>query len=394
MDEILNKSIDQMPGMTFDCSCGRTHSVDISNIIIDNNILEKIPYILSPFRDKKIFLFSDSTTYKVFGSVIHDFFVNNNYEVKNFIFNTGEACLIPDEKALGRLIMELETDTSLIVAVGSGTLNDLARIVSSRTKTPYMIIGTAPSMDGYASVVSPLIIEGFKKTFAGVYAHSIIADIEIIKQAPMEMIHSGFGDVLGKMTALVDWKLSREINKEYYCPICVAMVQNAIDKCVSSIDGLAKRDDTAIKYLMEGLVYSGIAMGLAKDSRPASGAEHILAHYWEIDAISKGREHALHGNAVGVATVVVALIYKFIGDRLPVKIDVVSPEKIIDLLRKVGANYTPPSIGIDRDLLRKSILEGWKIRPRYTILRYAQQNDLLEELADKLDKYFYDSMPT
>ena len=114
-----------------------------------------------------------------------------------------------------------------------------------------------------------------------------------------------------------------------------------------------------------------------------------MAHYCEIDAISKGKEHALHGNAVGVATVVVALIYSFIGSRLPVKIDVVSPQEVINLLRKLGANYTPASIGISRELFRESILIGWKIRPRYTILRYAQQNGLLEELADKLDNYFY-----
>ena len=325
----------------------------------------------------------------MFGSKVYKYLVNNSFVVKNFIFNTGKTHLIPDEKALGRLLMELDPDTSYIIAVGSGTLNDLARIISSRTKIPYMIVGTAPSMDGYASVVSPLIIESFKKTFSGVYAHSIIGDVSILKHAPMEMIHSGFGDILGKMTALADWKLSKEINNEYYCPTCVAMVQNAIDKCISNIDGIARRDDMAIKYLMEGLVYSGIAMGLAQDSRPASGAEHILAHYWEIDAISKGKEHALHGNAVGVATVVVALIYSFIGSRLPVKIDVVSPQEVINLLRKLGANYTPASIGISRELFRESILIGWKIRPRYTILRYAQQNGLLEELADKLDNYFY-----
>jgi len=361
----------------------------IKNIIINSNILENILVTVSAFKDKKVFLFSDNNTYIIYGSKVHELLINNSFNVKNFIFDKGKVQLIPDERALGRLVMEMEIDTSLIIAVGSGTLNDLARILSSRTNIPYIIIGTAPSMDGYASVISPLIIEGFKKTFPGVYANSIIGDVEIMKQAPMNMILAGFGDILGKMTALADWKLSKEINNEYYCQTCVTMVQNAIDKCVNNIDGIVRRDETSIKYLMEGLVYSGIAMGLAKDSRPASGAEHILAHYWEIDALSKGQEHALHGNAVGVGTVIISLIYNIIGDRLPVKVNVVNPEEVITLLKRVGAKYSPASLGITRELFRESILEGWKIRPRYTILRFAQQMGLLEELADKLDKYFY-----
>jgi glycerol-1-phosphate dehydrogenase [NAD(P)+] len=174
MDEILNKSINEMPGMSFNCSCGRSHSVDINSILISTNVLQSIPSRLKNFKDKKVFLFSDSNTYKVYGSKVHEILNNNNYTIKNFVFDTSNKNLIPDEKALGRLIMEIEIDTSLIIAVGSGTLNDLARIISSRTKIPYIIIGTAPSMDGYASVISPLIIEGFKKTFPGVYAYSML----------------------------------------------------------------------------------------------------------------------------------------------------------------------------------------------------------------------------
>ena len=134
MNEILFKSIEQMPGLSFDCSCGRKHSVDINNILIANNVLEKISGILSSYKDKKVFLFSDNNTYAVFGSKVYKYLVNNSFVVKNFIFNTGKTHLIPDEKALGRLLMELDPDTSYIIAVGSGTLNDLARIIAQEQK--------------------------------------------------------------------------------------------------------------------------------------------------------------------------------------------------------------------------------------------------------------------
>jgi glycerol-1-phosphate dehydrogenase [NAD(P)+] len=245
MNEILNLSISQMAGISFDCSCGRKHSVDIKRIVVGSGVMGDIMDIASDFREGSIFLISDNNTYRVYGSRVEEELKKNSFNVKSFVFETSHP-LIPDEKALGRLFIEIEQDTSLIIAVGSGTINDLARMVSSRTKIPYISVATAPSMDGYALVVSPLIVEGMKKTFPAVYPYAIIADMDILKEAPMHMIHAGFGDILGKLTALSDWELTRQVNGEYYCDTIVELVRRAIARCIESADGILKRDETAI----------------------------------------------------------------------------------------------------------------------------------------------------
>src|SRR5690606_37660380 len=159
-------------------------------------------------------------------------------------------------------------------------------------------------MDGYASTVSPLIVEGSKMTYEAVYPKAIIADTNILKEAPLEMIHAGFGDILGKYTSLTDWKLSKIINNEYYCQTTVNLVEKAREKCVENAERIKNRDEKIIRQLTEALIVSGIAIGFIGYSRPASGAEHHLAHYWEIAALRNNQPHPLHGNSVGAATLV------------------------------------------------------------------------------------------
>lgn len=117
--------------------------------------------------------------------------------------------------------------------------------------------------------------------------YGVLADTEIMKNAPQRLIQAGFGDVLGKLTALTDWKLSKELNGDYYCQTCVTLVERALSKVIEHVDGLKKREDDAILYLIEALNLTGVAMGLIGISRPASGAEHMLSHYWEMDFISR-----------------------------------------------------------------------------------------------------------
>lgn len=116
-----------------------------------------------------------------------------------------------------------------------------------------------------------------KVTYGAKVPNAIIGDVTILKNAPMDMIAAGVGDILGK--CLVDWKLSNMILGEYYCTEIVKIVRKAIDIVVSETDNILKREDDSIKKVMEALVLSGIAMSYTKNSRPASGSEHHLSHY-------------------------------------------------------------------------------------------------------------------
>lgn len=390
MDDILGKSVSELSEFEFDCSCGRKHSVNIRNIIIGSKIEDEVTRLASYYGQGRIFFMADSNTYTVYGKYVEKQLKQEGFNLDSFILKS-QGTLIPDEKALGRLLVEIDPSTRLIISVGSGTMNDLARMLSCKMHIPYFIVCTAPSMDGYASTVSPLIIDGFKKTFNAVYPDSIIADTSVMKNAPMPMITAGFGDIIGKLNCLTDWVLARELNGEYYCETAVKLVQGAVKKCIDNMDGIPKRNEAAIHSITEALILSGVAIGLVGNSRPASGAEHHLAHYWEMDAIGHGREHPLHGNSVGVGTVVIASIYELMADRIPAACTPPKPTDIANMLRQIGAHDNPKALGISRELFHDSIIHAKEVRPRFTVLQLASSYGLLEKFADELTHRFYDT---
>ncbi|NRT75967.1 sn-glycerol-1-phosphate dehydrogenase [Clostridium beijerinckii] len=388
MNEILTKTIEEMADMEFDCGCGKKHRIDIKHIYVGENVYNRILDVAKEILPKEILLVSDNNTYKALGKCVENELTESGYKINNIIlFSDGD--LIPDEKAIGRVLVEVNNETELIVAVGSGSINDICRIISAKTHIPYVIMGTAPSMDGYASTVSPLIIDGAKVTYPGTNPYAIIADSNIMKDAPFEMICAGFGDILGKYTALSDWRLSNTIHDEYFCDTTEKLVRNAMYKCFENIEGAVKRDVKAIEYISEALILSGIAMTLSGNSRPASGAEHHLSHYWEIDKLSRKLEHPLHGNSVGVGTVISAWLYKKLNIEERFGIETPVPEIIINLLNSIGAKSNPKALGIEKELFHRSVIHALEIRPRYTILQYAKIENMLEECANELTNLFY-----
>ncbi len=388
MKSLKNIKIAELAGYAFECACGKHHSVDINKISIKEDVYKDLPEIIRAFINKKTFIVADANTYEIYGHKVLDSLVMEGFRVESHVFHT-DGDLIPNEEALGRLLVEIDGEVGMIVAVGSGTINDITRMISYKLGIPYIIVGTAPSMDGYASTVSPLIIDGFKKTYEAVYPYAILADMEILKAAPKEMLCAGFGDILGKLTALSDWRLSRRINDEYYCETCVEMVELAIKKCIDNARGIAMRDPEAVAYLLEALILSGVVMGMVGNSRPASGAEHHMAHYWEIDALAKGKEHPLHGNSVGVATVIISRVYERVMREYPLDMEVPKPDFIIEQLKNAGSIYDPKTLGIDREVFRSSVIHALEIRPRYTILQFAKDQGVLEQIADELTELYY-----
>ena len=391
MNEILEMTINEMADASFDCSCGQHHTLGIKYMSIGKGTLPTIVDIAAPFKDKPVFMISDNHTFEAAGERTLKILEDNGFDVKSYSFQTGDGILIPDEKALGRLFMELDPGVGLIVSVGSGTLNDLAKYMSARTGIPYIIVCTAPSMDGYAADGAPMIKAGRKISFIATLPYAIVGDTDIMKEAPMHLIHAGFGDVLGKMTALAYWYLAKEIAGDYCCETCVTLVQRALQKVVDNAAGLAKRDENAILYLIEALTLTGVAMGLIGISRPASGAEHMLSHYWEMDFIARGKFPELHGIKVGIATPIIAEMFELMRDDVPDCALELAPtrEEVEELLRTAGAPVLPTEIGIERDLFYNSIIEGYTVRNRYSILQTAVDKGRIVECAKIITDRIY-----
>ncbi len=391
MNEILNMSINEMPRTEFDCSCGRRHNFSVHDMVIRKGAIEELPRVAAPFKNEKILVVFDQNTFKVAGQKAVELLKKDGFHLKELLFDSGDNILIPDESVVGRILQEQDPDVKLMIAVGSGVINDSVKYVTSRTGLPYIIVATAPSMDGYVADGAPLISAGYKYSYDAHLTYGLIGDTDILQTTPDDLIQAGFGDVAGKITAIADWDLAVKANNDYRCDTCVELVKRALDKCFSKAEGLKTRDGEALGALLEALTLTGVAMALVNMSRPASGAEHMLSHFWEMDFIARGLNPNHHGIQVGVATPVIARFFEEMKDILPEGTARLCPphEEIEELLRKGGAPADPKEIGIGRELFHQSLLEGWKVRPRYSVLQFAKEKGRLEEIADKITKEIY-----
>ena len=283
-------------------ACGKTHLCPIENVYIEKNATKHLPDITSKYSN--ILLVADENTYKAGGEGVES--ALNGKIFKRVIFS-GATVLIPNEDAIEKVTNEIN-GADLIIGIGSGVIQDLCKYVSLVSKIPYMVVATAPSMDGYASSGAAMILKGMKETVSAGLPLAIIADTDVLKNAPMEMIKAGYGDIIGKYSALNDWELSRIVNGEYFCQYIYDTTYEMIEKTLNTAEGLLKRDGDSVKALTEALIVVGIMMSFLGNSRPASGSEHHLSHFFEITGIVKNEPYLAHGIDVAYSTVITAEI--------------------------------------------------------------------------------------
>ena len=194
------------------CSCGKVHTCAIRKVIIASRAIRELEEELAAYQH--ILLVADHNTYQTCGEQVRDCLKDR---LADTLIYQQEGLLIPNEDAIARMEQHLTDHTDLIIGIGSGVIQDLCKYVSFQAGLPYYIIATAPSMDGYASKGAAMIIGNMKVTYNAHVPEVIIGDIDILKEAPMRLIQSGYGDILGKYSCLNDWKLSRIVNEEYFC---------------------------------------------------------------------------------------------------------------------------------------------------------------------------------
>ncbi|HWT73230.1 MAG TPA: sn-glycerol-1-phosphate dehydrogenase [Mobilitalea sp.] len=436
-------------GKTFSCECNRQHSVPIKYILIEEGASLALPDLIKSNGFQKSFLLYDSTTYSIAGTLITSLMEQSQLPYTSYILKEAEPT--PDEKALGDILIHFDPSCDIIIAVGSGTLNDLCRFISYKMNLPYMIVATAPSMDGFASNVAPLIVNHMKTTYEAHVPFAILGDTNIIKDAPMNMIAAGIGDILGKYTCLCEWEIAHIITGEYHCTSIESIVKRSLETVVANINNAKHRTPEAAKSIMEALVLSGIAMSFAGNSRPASGSEHHLSHYWEMMYLFQGKQPVLHGTKVGIGTVAVIKAYELLMSRdidfkkakeaakqyskeqwkeqmtktyysaadsvieLEDQIGKNDPEHVIPRIRLLQDNWdklkevaghlpssdtirnyldelkapsNPMAVGIDKTTFINSFLVAKELRNRFGLLQILFDLGLTEEIAEEVWMYF------
>lgn len=272
------------------CACGMSHKCPIDHVIIGENSCSSLPLITENYSS--ILLVADKNTYRVCGEAVYNII---NDKISGVLVYQTKGILVPDEEAISLLEKKVTSEVDLIIGVGSGVINDLCKIVSFKKGLRYFIVATAPSMDGYASRGSALILDGMKVTLNADVPKAIIADTKVLANAPYEMIQAGYGDIIGKYSCLNDWRLSALVYREYICEFVMNATYETVERTVSLADGIREKDAEAIGALMEALVAVGILMAYVGSSRPASGSEHHLSHYFEIVGLERGEDYLPHG---------------------------------------------------------------------------------------------------
>lgn len=376
-----------------ECSCSqKKHTAPIKIIEVSSGAINKVCEILKGY--KRIFMVADKNTYSVAGKKVESMLKEANMLSHVCIIDEPE---LPTNANIGKVLIEAGIDREIfdinsfsynpdyILAVGSGSVNDICRMVSYRLGLEYGVVGTAPSMDGYVSVVAPLIVGNKKIVYTCSTARHIIIDLDIAKNAPYELLLAGVGDMIGKYVAILDWEISNKLTEEYYCENVANMVLNATEKCIKSAVDLKSRESETIKNTLDGLILSGLCIAYTGSSRPASGTEHMVGQTWEIMDIEKGKVPNLHGIEVGEATFAAIVIFKRLYNETNeewLKTLIARYIPYFDMVLELQKQIKIPFTVTEKDKFIEGILRGRTFRERYTVLQYLFDLDLLENYAE------------
>ena len=329
LDEVGPAQMQQWLGHSKKCpACGRTHSIKTRQMLAAKGMAGKAAHVIRDLGIKgRCLVVMDKNTKKAAGEALVEGL--GEFSARAVVFDRED--LHADEQSLGTLLTAMAEKPDFLVSCGSGTLTDITRYNCYMAGIPFISYATAASVDGFASSSTPLLIRGFKATYPGVAPDAILYDPQVLASAPQKMTAAGFGDVLAKIIALIDWRLAWLVDDEGYCPLIAGLVDRAVAECLNLADDLAaagkaasdqnalERRGKACSMLMETLSLTGIAMQMMGTSRPASGSDHQISHMLEMLDIQRKRPGSLHGDKVGIGTLIGMKMYLrlFEGNALP-----------------------------------------------------------------------------
>lgn len=296
------------------CHCGKVHD-DHIRLEIGAGAVLQLPRIVADLGGSKVFVLSDRNTFAAAGERVCALLREAGIPHVSYVCPQEQP--EPDEHSVGSAVMHYDSTCDLIVAVGSGVINDIGKILSAVSGKPYIIVGTAPSMNGYASASSSMTRDGLKISLPSRCPDVIIGDTDILCQVPLKLMKSGLGDMIAKYVSICEWRISHLITGEYYCEEIAQLIRDAVKRCVDNAEGLLRREESAVRAVFEGLVIAGTAMKYAGLSRPASGVEHYISHVLDMRGAEFHIPVELHGIQCAVGTLIAVRFYEKLKNLTP-----------------------------------------------------------------------------
>ncbi|PLL14650.1 glycerol-1-phosphate dehydrogenase [Tabrizicola sp. TH137] len=278
-------------------------SATVAEVLVGRGVLAQTGALYRrQFGDGPACIIADENTWKAAGAAVEASLKAAGIAVRSHVM-PARPRLKPTVDLANSLRDVLAVDGSVPVAVGSGVINDVVKHAAFGLKRDYLCVATAASMDGYTSAGSPLSDKGFKKTIQCKPAKAVIGDLDVIAAAPAEMTGWGYGDLAGKVPAGGDWIIADALGIEAVDDVAWPLVQHRLREWLGAPDRIAAGESAALEGLFTGLTLVGLAMELHGSSRPASGADHQIAHLWEMDDLKFAGERVSHGACVAVGCV-------------------------------------------------------------------------------------------
>lgn len=333
-------------------------------VIIGNGTIERVAEVSRRLGfTKSALIISGSKTYDVAGKTVKALLEEGGMEVNTFLV---ESATIKDVEAVEEKMKA--SRPQVVFGVGGGTKIDVAKLSSAHQEAPFISVPTTASHDGIASSLSS--VKGFEKPYS-VMAQApiaIIADTNIIMQAPWRSIISGCGDVIAKFTSVKDWKLAHEEKNEYYGEYAASLALMSAKLVIQNANLIKPGNEEGLRVLLEALISCGVSMSIAGSSRPCSGSEHLFSH--ALDMIKS--DHAMHGEQCGVGTIMMTYLHKE------------NWKRVRETLKMLGAPTNADELRIEKENVIKALEMAPTIRPeRYTILNKL---NLSREDYEKLAK--------
>ena len=306
--------LEALLGSSRQCACGRRHEVGTRRIILGPGAVAELPSAVTPLGASALLL-ADPTTYEVAGVAAERLLRSAGLAVSRETVVPGRTKVVEASAELAEELHGRAPAVEVVVAVGSGTISDLGKLLAAARGLPLVTVATAPSMNGYPSTIAAVLQRGVKRTLPVPAPVAIVADTDTMAAAPHAMIAAGLADLLAKCVSAADWKLAHLLRGEYFCGVPVEVVAEAEQACFAAAERIGRGEPAAVAQLTEGLLLSGISMAMAGSSAPASGGEHLISHYWDMTASAYGLPHNLHGAQVGLGALICSALYECLRER-------------------------------------------------------------------------------
>ena len=435
--------VERYLNVELECDCGRTHFAPIKAINISSGALESLPGYVAEYGYAKPYILCDKITFEIAGKRCEELLKKAGFQPSVLIIRHMGF----DEATLGEIVLNKPDDCDLMIGVGTGSITDMLRFSSFKLGLPCFTVATGAPMDGFSASVGIMNVNNLKATMPAHSTEVIIGDTDILKSAPYRMTIAGFADLIGKLNALDDWHLGAMINGDHYCKKIDELVQAYVDNILKKTDKIKARDPEAIGDVMNALLLTGATISLYGNSRPISGGEHHMSHYWEVLGEQRGKQYAMHGEQVAVGTVMALSVVeelsrlqpdfekareaakqfdydaweanirrtygnaadaivdleKSSGKNDPVRwlqrLEVIEekwPEiqgmlkkvypaqELRRLLKDLGCPCDPKDIGITESVLKDTFMVCKETRNRYTCYQLAWDLDVISEISDKI----------